>query len=144
MRGADGSAGSAADPPLPKGLHVLTAIHGLGSLACTVLALGSAASAAFRQALARTSGSRLMVSLFGEWTWAFLLVVAVVLGTLAYGSWRRMRYAWPMTVIVYGVGVLGSLWQVSLGIEEAWASAAINAGVVAYTSRRGVGRAYGW
>lgn len=129
---------------MPRGLHVLTAIHGAGSVVCAALSVGSATSAAFREGLARTGGSRLMVSMFGGWTWAFLLLVASVLGTLAYGSWKRRRYAWPMTIVVYSVGVLGSVWQIALGIEQAWMSAAINAGVVAYASRRDVGRAYGW
>lgn len=131
--------------PAPLGVHVLTAIHGTGSLVCTGLAAASAVSEGFRQGLGRTGGSRLMLEMFGGATWAFLLFVAAVLGTLACGSWRRRRWVWPMTIAVYSIGVLGSLWQVSLGIEPAWASAAINAGVVAYASASsGVRRAYGW
>ncbi len=129
---------------VPAGVHVLTAIHGLGSLVCTVLSAGSAVSTGFRDGLARTGGSRLMVDLFGDWTWLFLLFVAVVLGILAYASWNRRRFTWPLTLAVYSVGVLGSLWQVSLGIDEAWLSAVINAGVVAYAATPGVRGAYGW
>lgn len=128
----------------PKGVHVLTAIHGVGSVVCAVLSAGSAVSVGFRQSLARTGGSRLMVAFFGDWTWAFLLFIAGVLGTLSYGSWNRRRYTWPLTLAVYSVGVLGSLWQVSVGIDEAWVSAVINAGVVAYAASPGVRRAYGW
>ena len=128
----------------PKGIHVLTAIHGIGSGVCAVLAAGSAASAGFRENLAQTGGSRLMVATFGGWTWAFLLFLAVVLGTLSWGSWTRRRYAWPLTLAVYSVGVLGSLWQVSMGFGQAWASAVINAGVVLYAATPAVRRAYGW
>jgi hypothetical protein len=85
-----------------------------------------------------------MVAFFGDWTWAFLLFIAAVLGTLSYGSWNLRRYTWPLTLAVYSVGVLGSLWQVSVGIDEAWLSTVINAGVVAYTATPGVRRAYGW
>lgn len=129
---------------VPVGIHVLTAIHGLGSLVCTVLSAGSAISTGFRDSLARTGGSRLMVDLFGDGTWLFLLFIAVVLGTLSYGSWNRRPFTWPLTLAVYSVGVLGSLWQVSLGIHEAWLSTAINAGVVGYAATSAVRRAYGW
>lgn len=128
----------------PAGIHVLTALHGLGSLVCGVLAAGSAISTGFRDGLAQTGGSRLMVELFGDATWLFLLFIALVLGTLSYGSWNRRPFTWPLTLAVYSVGVLGSLWQVSLGIHEAWVSAAINAGVVAYAATPAVRRAYGW
>lgn len=123
---------------------MLTAIHGVGSLVCAVLSAGSAVSVGFRQGLARTGGSRLMVAFFGDWTWLFLLFIAAVLGTLSYGSWSLRAYAWPLTLAVYSVGVLGSLWQVSVGIDEAWLSAVINAGVVAYAATPAVRRAYGW
>lgn len=129
---------------MPAGVHVLTTIHGVGSLVCLVLSAGSAASSAFREGLARTDGSRLMVELFGPWTWAFLGLIAAVLATLAYGSWSRRRYAWPLTLAVYSIGVLGSLWQVSLGIAAGWISAVVNAGVVVYAATPGVRRVYGW
>lgn len=129
---------------VPPGVHALTAIHGAGSLACVLLSVGSAASEGFRRGLARTEGSRLMVELFGAGTWLFLGGIAVVLGTLAYGSWNLRPYAWPLTLAVYAVGVLGSLWEVSIGINAAWISAAVNAGVVAYALRPRVRRAYGW
>lgn len=128
----------------PPGVHVLTTIHGLGGFACAVLSAGSVVSVRFRDSLAQTGGSRMMVELFGGWTWAFLLFLAVVLGTLSYGSWKLRRYAWPMTLAVYTIGVLGSLWQVSVGIGEAWASAVINACVVVYAATPKVRRAYGW
>lgn len=145
MTGAGDGERELGSRDVPTGVHLLTSIHGTGSLVCVVLSVGSAASGDFRRGLGRTGGSRLMLEMFGAWTWAFLLFIAVVLATLAYGSWRRRRWVWPMTIAVYSIGVLGSLWQVSLGITPAWASAAINAGVVAYASTsRGVRRAYGW
>lgn len=132
------------DLRIPRGVHVLTLIHGVGSLVCVVLSVGSALSIDFRRGLARTGGSRLMVDVFGGWTWAFLGFIAVVLATLSYGSWKLRPYAWPLTLAVYSIGVLGSLWQVSLGIASAWTAAVINAGVVAYATTPAIRRAYGW
>lgn len=129
---------------VPRGVHVLTAIHGIGSLVCAVLSAGSAVSEGFRRSLARTGGSRLMVGIFGDGTWAFLLFISVVLAVLSWGSWNLRRYTWPLTLSVYAIGVLGSLWQVSVGIEAGWVSAVINAGVVVYAATPDVRRAYGW
>lgn len=85
-----------------------------------------------------------MIEIFGPWTWLFLGSIALVLATLSYGSWKLRRYAWPLTVVVYSIGVLGSIWQVSLGISTAWLSTAINAAVVAYALTTDVRSAYGW
>jgi hypothetical protein len=127
---------------LPRFLHILTAVHALGALACFVMAVGSALSADFRTSLAVSGGSTIMVIVFGRWTWAFLAFVGSVLTTLAYASWRVRPWAWPMTLIVYGIGVLGSLWQVSVGIPQGWAAAIVNASVLVYASTPGVRRAY--
>ena len=127
---------------LPRFLHLLTAIHALGALACLVMAVGSAISPRLRDALVVSGGSKLMVELFGRWTWAFLLFVGAVLATLAHASWRVRPWAWHLTLIVYGIGVAGSLWQVSVGIREGWIAAAVNAAVVAYAARPKVRRAY--
>lgn len=83
-----------------------------------------------------------MVQWFGARTWAFLLFVGLVLTALAYASWRVRPWAWHLTLLVYGLGVIGSLWQVSIGIRQGWASAAVNAAVVAYASTPGIRRAY--
>ena len=83
-----------------------------------------------------------MVSLFGARTWIFLVGVGSFLVALAHASWRRRRRAWPMTVVAYGIGVVGGLWEVSVGVPQGWVAAAINAGVVAYASTPGVRRAY--
>lgn len=123
-------------------LHVLTGLHALGALACFVMAGGSAASARFREGLAVSGGSEFMVAHFGAETWAFLLFVGLVLATLAYASWRERFWAWHLTLVVYGIGVSGSLWQVSVGIREGWVAAAVNAAVVAYATTPGVRRAY--
>lgn len=127
---------------LPAFLHVLTAIHALGAIACIIMATGSALSAGFRESLAVSGGSRLMLDLFGARTWVFLLFIAAVLTILAYGSFRVRPWAWHMTLAVYGIGVAGSLWQVSLGIRAAWVSAVVNGAVVAYASRDSVRVAY--
>jgi hypothetical protein len=127
---------------LPRFLHTLTAVHALGALACFLMAVGSAISADFRTSLAVSGGSTVMVTVFGRWTWAFLTFVGSVLATLAYASWRVRPWAWPMTLVVYGVGVLGSLWQVSVGIPQGWVAAIVNACVLVYASTPGVRRAY--
>jgi hypothetical protein len=127
---------------LPRFLHALTALHAAGALACFGMAIGSALSSDFRTALAVSGGSTIMVESFGDRTWAFIAFVGTVLAALAYGSWRLHRWAWPLTLVVYGVGVLGSLWQVSVGIPQGWVSAVVNACVVAFASTPGVRRAY--
>jgi hypothetical protein len=72
--------------PLPRFLHALTAFHTVGAGACFVMAAGSAASDTFREALAVSGGSKIMVAWFGAWTWVFLLFIGIVLATLAYAS----------------------------------------------------------
>jgi len=123
-------------------VHILTAIHALGALACFAMSAGSAASATFRESLAVSGGSTIMVQSFGASTWAFLFCVGLVLTTLAYASWRMRPWAWHLTLVVYGVGVAGSLWQVSVGITQGWIAAAVNAAVVAYACTPTVRRAY--
>lgn len=83
-----------------------------------------------------------MLAMFGGATWAFLAFVALVLAVLAYGSWRARRWTWGLTLVVYGIGVLGSLWQISVGIQEAWVAVLVNGAVVAYVATPGVRRAY--
>jgi hypothetical protein len=128
--------------PLPGFLHALTAVHAVGAGACFIMAIGSAASDNFRASLAVSGGSAIMVASFRQWTWAFLGFVGAVLATLAYSSWRVRPWAWPMTLVVYGVGVLGSLWQVSVGIPQGWVAASVNAAVFIYASTPSVRRAY--
>lgn len=127
---------------MPRFLHALTAMHAVGACACFVMAAGSAVSSGFRDGLAMSGGSRIMLAWFGAWTWAFLLFVGTTLAVLAYASWRVRPWAWWMTLIVYGVGVAGGLWQVSVGIPQGWAAAAVNAAVFAYASTPAVRRAY--
>jgi hypothetical protein len=47
-----------------------------------------------------------------------------------------------MTLIVYGIGVAGSLWQVSVGIPQGWVAAVVNGGVLFYAATPAVRRAY--
>ena len=108
------------------------------------MAAGSALSAEFREGLAISGGSRIMVDWLGERVPLFLLGIAAVLATLVYGSWHLRPWAWPLTLGCYTVGVLGSLWQVSIGIPQGWVSAVINGSVVAYALTRPVREAYGW
>jgi hypothetical protein len=44
--------------------------------------------------------------------------------------------------VLYGVGVLGSLWQGSVGISQGWVAVIVNATVFMYASTLGVRRAY--
>ena len=114
-------------------------------MACFVMALGSAVSAEFRSSLAVSGGSAMMVSFFGEHTWAFLVFVGSVLALLACASWRVRWWAWPMTLVVYGIGVLGSLWQVSVGIQQGWLAVVVNGAVLTCAATPAVRRAcMGW
>lgn len=106
------------------------------------MAIGSAASADFREGLGVSGGSRAMLEIFGGRTWAFLLFVGTVLGVLALASALRRSWAWHLTLVVYTIGVIGSFWQISVGIREAWISATVNAAVVALASTPGIRRAY--
>jgi hypothetical protein len=107
-----------------------------------VMAIGSAASAQFRESLAVSGGSRIMVQAFGASTWLFLAFIGAVLAVLAHASWRVKPWAWHMTLVVYGIGVLGSLWRVSVGIREGWMPVTVNGAVLLYASQRGVREAY--
>lgn len=127
---------------LPRFLHGLTVIHALGAMVCLVMAGGSAVSGGFRNALADSGGSELMVEYFGTRTWAFLLFVGATLATLAHASWQMKPWAWELTLLVYGIGVLGSLWQVAMGIPEGWLAAGVNGAVLIYASTPGVRLAY--
>lgn len=127
----------------PWGVHVLTAIHGIGALALIIMAVGCKLSEKFRLSLIGSPGSALMMEWFGENVWIFLLMIAVLLGALCYGSWRLRRWARPLTIICYSFGVFGGLWEVWMGIPAGFLAAAINASVVAYTSTGKVKAAYG-
>lgn len=124
-------------------VHLLTTIHALGAVACFIMAAGSAASPSFRESLAISEGSEIMLRWFGRWTWVFLLFVGSFLTILATASYRLRPWAWHLTLIAYSIGVAGSLWQVSVGIEHGWVAATVNGAVVAYAARPAVKRAYG-
>ena len=120
-------------PRLARGIgfvRILTVIHAIGSLVLVgmtgFLLLGGDA-----ERLSRTPGSRLMVDALGGALPAFLGGLGVFLGAMAWASHRRRPWAWWAAVASYSIGVLGSLWEVSVGIRAAWLSTLINAGVVA-------------
>ena len=127
---------------VPWGVHLLTAIHGLGAIACLVMAVGSAISERFRLGLVASPGSALMINFFGQHVWIFLLVVAGLLTTLCYGSWRLRPWTRPLTIVCYSIGVVGGLWEVSIGIRAGLLAAAINGAVVAYACTTRVREAY--
>ena len=128
--------------PVPWGIHLLTAIHGLGAVACLVMALGSALSDSFRLGLVASPGSAIMVSFFGRYVWIFLVLIAALLTALCYGSWHLRSWAWPLTIICYSIGVAGGLWEVSIGIRAGLLAAAINGAVVIYACTKPVRNAY--
>jgi hypothetical protein len=94
------------------GIHLLTAIHGLGALVLIVMAVGCALSEKFRLSLIASPGSALMMDWFGRNVWIFLLLLASLLGALCYGSWRLRGWTRPLTIICYSIGVFGGLWEV--------------------------------
>jgi len=126
----------------PFGVHVLTAIHGVGAIVCLVMAFGSVISERFRLGLVASPGSALMINFFGQHVWIFLLVIVALLTTLCYGSWRLRPWTRPLTIVCYSVGVLGGLWEVSIGIPAGLLAAVINGGVVAYACTKRVREAY--
>ena len=72
-----------------------------------------------------------MASVFGRWTWAFLAFVS------------RLRVLADASLgVVDRIGVLGSVWQVSVGIPQGWVAAIVNAGVLASARTPSVRRAY--
>ena len=83
-----------------------------------------------------------MMDLFGERVWLFLLLIVVLLGTLCYGSWHLRRWAWPLTLICYSIGIVGGLWEVAIGIPAGLLAAGINGAVVAYACTSPVRAAY--
>ena len=119
-------------------------MHGLGAIACITMAIGGILSESFRLGLVASPGSALMMDLFGRQVWFFLLGIATLLSLLCYGSWQLRSWAWPLTLVCYSIGVLGALWEVSIGIPAGIVAAAINASVVAYACTRKVRAAYGW
>ena len=125
------------------GVHVLTAIHGLGAVACVVMAAGCSLSDRFRLGLVKSPGSALMMDLFGRNVWIFLLLIASLLSALCYGSWRLRSWARPLTVACYSIGVFGGLWEVWMGITAGFLAAAINLGVVIYACGKHARAAYG-
>ena len=129
---------------VPWGIHVLTVIHGLGAIACLIMAIGSAASEPFRLGLVASPGSAIMVEFFGQYVWVFLVVIATLLTALCYGSWHLRRWTLPLTIVCYSIGVIGGLWEVSIGIPAGLLAAAINGSVVAYGCTKAVRAAYRW
>ena len=127
---------------VPVGIHLLTAIHGLGAIACLVMAVGCAISEQFRLSLVVSPGSALMMDVFGPRVWMFLIPIVVLLTILCYGSWHLRPWTRPLTIVCYSIGVAGGLWEVTIGIPAGLLAAAINAAVVAYACSAQVRAAY--
>lgn len=128
---------------IPWGIHLLTTIHGLGALVLIVMVVGCSLSESFRLSLIASPGSALMMDLFGRNVWIFLLLVACLLSTLCYGSWRLRGWTRFLTIICYSIGVIGGLWEVWMGIPAGFLAAAINGAVVSYACTTQVRAAYG-
>jgi hypothetical protein len=129
---------------VPRGVHVLTVIHGLGAIACLIMAIGSALSDRFRLSLVASPGSEMMVEFFGRHVWVFLIGIVALLSALCYGSWHLRPWTWPLTIVCYSIGVIGGLWEVSIGIPAGLLAAAINGSIVAFACAKRVRAAYGW
>ena len=83
-----------------------------------------------------------MMDLFGKRVSCFLLIIVALLGTLCYGSWHLKRWARPLTVVCYSIGIIGGLWEVVMGIPAGFMAATINAAIVAYACTSRVRAAY--
>lgn len=122
-------------------VRILTSIHALGSL----VLIGMTAYLLFggnQNDLARTPGARLMVDLLGPWLPPFLGSLAILLASIAWSSFRRRPWAWRAAVVAYTIGIIGSAWEVSVGISQAWLSVLINAGVVSLLLSRPTRRVF--
>ena len=113
-------------------LRALTTIHSIGSLVLVGMTLYVLAGESHAEALARTPGARIMVDALGRWLPLFLGGLACFLAALAWSSFRRRPWAWYAAVVAYSIGVLGSVWEISVGIHQAWTSVAINAMIVTF------------
>jgi hypothetical protein len=94
------------------------------------------------ESLARTPGARLMVDALGRWLPLFLGSLSIFLAALAWSSHRRRPWAWYAAIVAYSIGVLGSAWEISIGIHQAWMSLAINALIVTLLLSAPTRRAY--
>jgi hypothetical protein len=106
------------------------------------MAVGGVVSERFRLSLVASPGSALVMDVFGKNVWIFLLVIVTLLSTLCYGSWHLRRWAWPLTLVCYSIGVVGGFWEVAMGIPAGLFAAAINGAVVAYACTTRVRTAY--
>lgn len=111
-------------------VRILTTIHALGSVVLLCMTIYVLMGSDHAEALARTPGARLMVTVLGALLPMCLGALAAFLGAMALASHHRRPWAWRAAVISYSVGVLGGLWEVSIGIHQAWLSTFINAIVV--------------
>jgi hypothetical protein len=120
----------------------LTTIHAIGSLVLVGMTSYVLAAESHAEALARTPGARIMVDAMGPWLPFFLGGLACFLAALAWSSYRRRPWAWYAAVVAYSIGVLGSEWEISVGIQQAWVSAIVNAVIVTLLLSRPTRMAY--
>lgn len=111
-------------------LVLLSTIHAAGSAVLVGMTLYVLADSSHTTDLARTPGAQLMVETLRGWLPLFLGGLAGFLGALAWSSFHRRPWAWYGAVIAYSIGVFGSAWEISFGIDQAWLSISINALVV--------------
>lgn len=110
--------------------HVLTGIHGVGSI--VVLGMAAYVAATGRpEDLATTPGGRQIVAAFGDRLWLFFLPLGAFLAALAYGSHTQRAWSWPAALVAYSIGVVGSLIELAFGYWNYLASLAVNGAVVA-------------
>lgn len=123
-------------------LSTLTTIHALGASVLVGMTIYVLSGPDHARQLARSPGASLMVDLLGPWLPVFLGGLALFLGSMAWGSFRRRPWAWRAAIVAYSIGVAGSLWEVAIGIERAWVSTLINALVVTLLMSGPTRRAY--
>jgi hypothetical protein len=111
-------------------LRALTTVHGAGCVVLVFMTGYVLLGEQHAQALARTPGAQIMVRALGKWLPVFLAGLACFLGALAWGSQRRLGWAWTAAVVAYSVGIVGSAWEIVVGINQAWVSLLVNGAVV--------------
>lgn len=72
----------------------------------------------------------------------FLGSLALFLGLLAWSSHRRLKWGWWGAVAAYAFGIIGSAWEISIGINNAWVSLLINSAVVTILLRPDTRKVY--
>lgn len=118
----------AAPSTRPTGVTILAVLAAIGAFFALMAALGSFMGGAVLGA-GGAEGVGAFVAVLG----VFLLIYAVAAAAVAYGLLKRARWAWYVTIVLVGLGLLGALVSLfSFDILSFLFQAAINGFVLWY------------